>query len=76
MARKPGSLQSLSLQYPSFGEPGTQHPSTICYRGAEPGTAIEKQSKDPVVLELGRVLQLRSMEIAQGRTGKRRAGKK
>ncbi len=48
----------------------------IGIKGAEPGTAIEKQSKDPVVLELGRVLQLRSMEIAQGRTGKRRAGKK
>ena len=35
----------------------------IGIKGAEPGTAVEKLSKDSVVLELGRVLQLKSMEI-------------
>ena len=40
----------------------------IGVKGASPGTAVEKISReDPVVLELGRVLQVKSMEIQPAR---------
>ena len=54
------ALRSLGAQK----TPKLRHSyALIGVKGAKPGTAVEKLSRDPVVLELGRVLQLKSMQI-------------